>query len=42
VDSIVEGKPAAVSAEDGFRAIELVEAVYRSAQNGGARIKLPL
>ena len=42
VDSIVEQKPAAVSAEDGFRAIELVEAVYRSAQNGGARIKLPL
>lgn len=42
VDSILELKPAAVSAEDGFRAIELVEAVYRSAQNGGERIKLPL
>ena len=42
VDSIVEGKPAAVNAEDGFRAIELVEAVYRSAQAGGERVRLPL
>jgi myo-inositol 2-dehydrogenase/D-chiro-inositol 1-dehydrogenase len=42
VDAILEAKPAAVTAEDGFRAIELVEAVYRSAQNGGERIRLPL
>jgi myo-inositol 2-dehydrogenase / D-chiro-inositol 1-dehydrogenase len=42
VDSILEAKPAAVTAADGFRAIELVEAVYRSAQNGGERIRLPL
>ena len=42
VDSIVDHKPAAVSAEDGFRAIELVEAVYRSAQHGGERVRLPL
>ncbi len=42
VDSILDNKPAAVSAEDGYRAIELVEAVYRSVTNGGERVKLPL
>lgn len=42
VDAMLEGKPAAVTAEDGYRSIELVEAVYRSAQNGGERVRLPL
>jgi myo-inositol 2-dehydrogenase / D-chiro-inositol 1-dehydrogenase len=42
VDSILTNKPTAVNADDGYRAIELVEAVYRSAANGGERIKLPL
>jgi myo-inositol 2-dehydrogenase/D-chiro-inositol 1-dehydrogenase len=42
IDSITEGTPIAVTAEDGYRAIELCEAVYRSARNNGARIHLPL
>jgi hypothetical protein len=31
-----------VTAEDGYKAIELVEACYRSARRDGARIHLPL
>jgi myo-inositol 2-dehydrogenase/D-chiro-inositol 1-dehydrogenase len=42
VNAILEGKPPPVTAEDGFKAIELVEACYRSAQRDGARIRLPL
>jgi len=42
VDAILQDQPTAVTAEDGYRAIELVEAVYRSVRNGGARVKLPL
>lgn len=38
----IEGKSACVvTAEDGFRSVELVEACYRSAQNAG-RVALPL
>jgi myo-inositol 2-dehydrogenase / D-chiro-inositol 1-dehydrogenase len=42
VDAIVEGKPPPVTAADGYKTIELVEACYRSAQHDGARIRLPL
>jgi myo-inositol 2-dehydrogenase / D-chiro-inositol 1-dehydrogenase len=42
VDAIIVGKPPSVTAEDGYKAIELVEACYRSAQHDGARIQLPL
>ncbi len=42
VDAIVESTPPAVTAEDGYKAIELVEACYRSARHDGARIHLPL
>jgi myo-inositol 2-dehydrogenase / D-chiro-inositol 1-dehydrogenase len=42
VDAIVEGKTPPVTAEDGYKAIELVEACYRSAQRDGARLRLPL
>jgi myo-inositol 2-dehydrogenase / D-chiro-inositol 1-dehydrogenase len=42
VDAIVEGTPPPVTAEDGYKAIELVEACYRSAQHDGARLRLPL
>ncbi len=33
IDSIVDGKPAAVTAEDGLRSVELVEACYRSVRS---------
>ncbi|MBI3325582.1 MAG: hypothetical protein HYZ81_02605 [Nitrospinae bacterium] len=42
VDAILEGKIPPVTAEDGYKAIELVEARYRSAQHDGERIQLPL
>jgi myo-inositol 2-dehydrogenase/D-chiro-inositol 1-dehydrogenase len=34
IDSIVDGKPAAVTAEDGLKSVELVEACYRSVHSG--------
>ncbi|MEK6299757.1 MAG: Gfo/Idh/MocA family oxidoreductase [Acidobacteriota bacterium] len=34
VDAIVEGKPAEVSALDGFKAVELVDACYRAVSSG--------
>ena len=42
VEAIIEGKAPPVTAEDGYKAIELVEACYRSAQHNGTRIRLPL
>jgi myo-inositol 2-dehydrogenase/D-chiro-inositol 1-dehydrogenase len=42
VDAIVEGRTPPVTADDGYKAIELVEACYRSARRDGARIRLPL
>jgi myo-inositol 2-dehydrogenase/D-chiro-inositol 1-dehydrogenase len=42
VDAIIERKSPPVTAEDGYKAIELVEACYRSAWHDGARIQLPL
>lgn len=34
IDSIIDGKPPAVTAEDGFRSVELVDAVYQSVKTG--------
>ena len=34
VDSIVNGTPAAVTAFDGYKSVELVNAVYQSVRNG--------
>jgi myo-inositol 2-dehydrogenase/D-chiro-inositol 1-dehydrogenase len=42
VDAILAGKTPPVTAEDGYKAIELVAACYRSAQQDGARLRLPL
>lgn len=42
VDSLLGGKPPAVSVEDGYRAVELAEAIYRSARMDGERVMLPL
>jgi myo-inositol 2-dehydrogenase/D-chiro-inositol 1-dehydrogenase len=39
IDSIVEGKPPAVSAVDGYKSVEIVEAIYESIRIGEA-IKL--
>ena len=36
IDSIVKGKPAAVTAFDGYKSVELVNAVYQSVKNGKA------
>ena len=41
VDAILSGELPAVTAEDGLRATELVEACYRSARTG-AEVVLPL
>jgi myo-inositol 2-dehydrogenase/D-chiro-inositol 1-dehydrogenase len=42
VDSIVGGKPPAVSAEEGYKSVELAEAIYRSARQDGEKVLLPL
>ena len=42
VDAILEGKTPPVTAQDGYKAVELVTACYRSAQQQGARRRLPL
>ena len=42
VDAILAGTTPPVTAEDGYKAVELVEACYRSAQHDGARVRLPL
>ena len=41
VDSIVEGKPPAVSGEDGLKAQELIQGAYLSMQTG-RWVDLPL
>jgi myo-inositol 2-dehydrogenase / D-chiro-inositol 1-dehydrogenase len=41
LDAILDGRAPAVTAEDGLRATELVEACYRSARTG-AEVRLPL
>lgn len=40
VDAIVEGRPAEVTALDGFRSVELVDACYR-AVSSGERVRFP-
>ena len=42
VDAILAGTPPPVTAEDGYKAVELVEACYLSAQHNGERLRLPL
>jgi myo-inositol 2-dehydrogenase/D-chiro-inositol 1-dehydrogenase len=42
VDAILAGTLPPVTAEDGYKAVELVEACYRSAQHNGERVRLPL
>jgi myo-inositol 2-dehydrogenase / D-chiro-inositol 1-dehydrogenase len=42
VDAVLAGTTPPVTAEDGYKAVELVEASYRSAQHNGARVQLPL
>ena len=42
VDAILEGKTPPVTAQDGYKAVELVTACYRSAQRQGARLRIPL
>jgi myo-inositol 2-dehydrogenase / D-chiro-inositol 1-dehydrogenase len=42
VDAILAGTPPPVTADDGYKAVELVEACYRSAQHNGERLRLPL
>jgi myo-inositol 2-dehydrogenase / D-chiro-inositol 1-dehydrogenase len=42
IDAIVKGQSPAVTADDGYKAVELVEACYQSAAMNGAPVKLPL
>jgi len=42
IDSVLGGKSPAVTADDGYRAVEIAEAIYRSARMGGERVQLPL
>ena len=42
VDAVLTGTTPPVTAEDGYKAVELVEACYRSAQYNGERVQLPL
>jgi len=42
VDAILAGTTPPVTAQDGYKAVELVEACYLSAQHGGECIRLPL
>ena len=41
VDAILAGTTPPVTAEDGYKAVELVEACYLSAQHNGERLQLP-
>ena len=42
IDSIVGGRSPAVGADDGYKSVEIAEAVYRSARMEGERVQLPL
>lgn len=42
VDAMLAGTIPPVTAEDGYKAVELVEACYLSAQHNGERLRLPL
>jgi myo-inositol 2-dehydrogenase/D-chiro-inositol 1-dehydrogenase len=41
VDAVAGRRPPAVSVDDAYRAVELVDACYRSASAGGAMVRLP-
>ncbi|HYP52045.1 MAG TPA: Gfo/Idh/MocA family oxidoreductase [Pyrinomonadaceae bacterium] len=40
VDSVVSGTPPPVTALDGYRSVELVDACYRAARDGGGRVEI--
>ena len=42
IDAIEEKKKSSSSGDDGKRALEIILAIYRSAEKGGKKIKLPL
>jgi myo-inositol 2-dehydrogenase/D-chiro-inositol 1-dehydrogenase len=42
VSALLGENPPAVTAQDGYQAVELAEAVYRSARAGGQVVRLPL
>ena len=42
VSALLGEGPSAVTAQDGYKAVELAEAVYRSARAGGEVVRLPL
>ncbi|MGQ9632470.1 MAG: Gfo/Idh/MocA family protein [bacterium] len=42
IDAIEKGGPSPVSADEGYKSVELVEACYLSARSGGEKIKLPI
>lgn len=42
LDAVRQKKPMPITGLDGFRAVEIAEACYRSAQAGGTVVKLPL
>ncbi|MBH0201322.1 MAG: Gfo/Idh/MocA family oxidoreductase [Nitrospira sp.] len=42
VQAVRDDTPMPITGEDGFRAVEIAEACYRSAQDGGAPVTLPI
>ena len=42
LDSIRKGEKVSVGAYEGRKSVELIQAIYQSAQNGGVRVELPL
>ena len=42
VEAICAGRKSSVNAQEARRSVELIQAIYRSAQNGGATVELPL
>ena len=42
LDSIRKGEKVSVDAYDGRKSVELIQAIYQSAQNGGAKVTLPI
>jgi predicted dehydrogenase len=42
LQAVADGGPMPITGEDGFRAVEIAEACYRSAEAGGVAITLPL
>lgn len=42
LQAVTTQQPMPITGDDGYRAVEIAEACYRSAQSGGASIRLPL